>query len=85
MHHNTESSQTFPEVPTAGVSLSIRSTGDLFWKGVAAFHNLANLYVENGMFVYYELSGNSLNVQPFVGPNMNKAKIESVLKPLFDK
>jgi hypothetical protein len=67
------------------VSLSIRSTGDLFWKGVAAFHNLANLYVENGMFVYYELSGNSLNVQPFVGPNMNKAKIESVLKPLFDK
>lgn len=77
--------KTFPEVPTAGVSLTIRSTGDLFWKGVAAFHNLANHYVENGMFVYYELSGNSLNVQPFVGPNMNKAKIEAVLKPLFDK
>lgn len=37
------------------------------------------------MFVYYELSSGSLNVQPFVGPNMNKAKIESVLKPLFDK
>ena len=47
--------KTFPEVPTAGVTLSIRSTGDLFWKGVAAFHNLANLYVENGMFVYYEV------------------------------
>ncbi|KAF2004791.1 isoamyl alcohol oxidase [Amniculicola lignicola CBS 123094] len=77
--------KTFPEIPSAGVTLSIRSTGDLFWKGVAAFHNLANTYVENGMFVYYELSGNSLNIQPFVGPNMNKAKIESVLKPLFDK
>lgn len=77
--------KTFPEVPTAGVSLSIRSTGDLFWKGVTAFHNLANHYVDNGMFVYYELSSSSLNIQPFVGPNMNKAKIEAVLKPLFDK
>jgi hypothetical protein len=77
--------KTFPEVPTAGVSLSIRSTGDLFWRGVAAFHNLANHYVENGMFVYYELGSNSLNIQPFVGPNMDKAKIEAVLKPLFDK
>ncbi|KAH7128517.1 FAD binding domain-containing protein [Dendryphion nanum] len=76
--------KTFPEVPTAGVSLSIRASGDQFWKGVAAFHNLANHYVENGMFVYYELSSNSLTIQPFVGPNMNKAKIEAVLKPLFD-
>lgn len=40
--------KTFPEVPTAGVSLSIRASGDQFWKGVAAFHNLANHYVENG-------------------------------------
>ncbi|KAF2747898.1 FAD binding domain-containing protein [Sporormia fimetaria CBS 119925] len=77
--------KTFPEVPTAGVSLSIRSTGDLFWKGVTAFHNLANHYVENGMFVYYELTSSSLTVQPFVGPNMDKTKIEAVLKPLFDK
>jgi hypothetical protein len=37
------------------------------------------------MFVYYELSSSSLTIQPFVGPNMNKAKIETVLKPLFDK
>jgi hypothetical protein len=37
------------------------------------------------MFVYYELASNSLNIQPFVGPNMDRAKIEAVLKPLFDK
>ncbi|KAF2185655.1 FAD binding domain-containing protein [Zopfia rhizophila CBS 207.26] len=78
--------KTFPEVPTAAVSLDITTTDQTkFWKGVAAFHNRANLYVENGMFVYYELFSGRLHIQPFVGPNMNKAKIESVLKPVFDQ
>lgn len=40
--------KTFAEVPTAGVSLSIRASGDAFWRGVGVFHNLANHYVENG-------------------------------------
>jgi hypothetical protein len=37
------------------------------------------------MFVYYELSSGSLNVQPFVGPNMNATKIRQVIKPLTDQ
>ncbi|KAF1994964.1 FAD binding domain-containing protein [Amniculicola lignicola CBS 123094] len=81
--------KTFPETPSAGVVLYINSTLttdiELFWKGFHAFHNLANLYVENGMFVYYELTPGSLKVKPFVGPNMDAAKIKRVLKPLFDK
>lgn len=37
------------------------------------------------MFVYYELFPGSLNIQPFVGPNMNAAKIRQVVKPLIDQ
>jgi hypothetical protein len=37
------------------------------------------------MFVYYELSSGFLNIQPFVGPNMNAKKIRQVIKPLTDQ
>lgn len=37
------------------------------------------------MFVYYELFPGSLNIQPFVGPNMNLSTIRQVVKPLVDQ
>ncbi|KAG2017799.1 FAD binding domain-containing protein [Coprinopsis cinerea AmutBmut pab1-1] len=81
--------KTFPETPSAGVELYINTTHTtdetLFWKGFTAFHNLANHYVDNEMFVYYELFPFTLRVRPFVGPNMNASKIAEVLKPLFDE
>lgn len=47
--------KTPPEVPCAGTIININLThttdSALFWKGVEAFHSLANLYVDNGMFV----------------------------------
>ncbi|KAF2200570.1 FAD binding domain-containing protein [Delitschia confertaspora ATCC 74209] len=81
--------KTFPETPSAGAIFRINATHtndtEIFWKGFRAFHNLANHYVDNGMFVYYELFSGSLNVQPFVGPNMDVAKLKQVLKPLIDQ
>ena len=81
--------KTFPELPCAGTSLNINFThttdSTLYWKGVEAFHSFANLYVDNGMFVYYELSELRLHVQPFVAPNMNAAQMKTVLAPLFAK
>lgn len=81
--------KTFPEVPTAGTRLNINSTltndSAVFNEGFRIFHNLANHYVENGMFVYFELSLGTLHIQPFVGPRMDEAKIKEVLKPLFDQ
>ncbi|TEB03994.1 FAD binding domain-containing protein [Coprinellus micaceus] len=81
--------KTFPDLPSAAVTLSINSTHttdvEVYWKGVNAFHALANRYVENGMFVYYELLPLRLHVHPFVGPNMTAAQITEVVKPLFDK
>lgn len=81
--------KTFPDLPSAAVTLDINSTHttdlELYWKGVDAFHALANRYVENAMFVYYELLPLRLHVHPFVGPNMTAAQITEVVKPLFDK
>lgn len=79
--------KTFPEVPTAGIILNINAThttdAELFWTGVAAFHNQAPTFVEHGMFVYYVLSPGRLHVQPIVGPNMTAAQLERVAQPMF--
>ncbi|KAF5338748.1 hypothetical protein D9611_013341 [Ephemerocybe angulata] len=79
--------KTFPETPSAGLVLSLNTNNnqDLFWRGFAAFHNLSPRWVENGMFVYYELFGASLNIRPFVGVNMTRTKITEVVQPLFDQ
>jgi hypothetical protein len=83
--------KTFPEVPTAGTILNINSTHtndtELFSKAFTIFHNLANHYANNGLFVYFELGPGPgrLHIAPFVGPNMDEAKLATVLKPLFDQ
>ena len=55
--------KTFPEVPTAGTILNINSTHtndtELFAKGLRIFHNLANHYSDNHMFVYFEVGRKS--------------------------
>ncbi|KAH6907005.1 FAD binding domain-containing protein [Coprinopsis sp. MPI-PUGE-AT-0042] len=78
--------KTFPEIPTAGVVLTLSGFNvENSWKAFGAFHNLANRWVENGMFVYYEMFSGFFSVRPFVGPNMNAAKINQVLQPLYDQ
>lgn len=83
--------KTFPEVPTAGTILNINSThtndSAVMGEAVRIFHNLANHYSNNGMFVYFELGPGPtrLHIAPFVGPNMDEAKLGQVLKPLFDQ
>jgi hypothetical protein len=79
----------FPEVPSASIILNINSTHtndtSLFYKGVAAFHDLSNHWVDHGMFAYYELSTNRFHVQPLLGPNMTAERIQEVAKPMFDQ
>jgi hypothetical protein len=83
--------KTFPEVPTAGTVLNINSTHTndtgLFNKAVHIFHNLANHYADHGMFVYFELGPGPqrLHVAPFVGPNMDEAKLKMILTPLYEQ
>ncbi|KAF9524796.1 FAD binding domain-containing protein, partial [Crepidotus variabilis] len=81
--------KTFAESPAAGIIINVNSTHttdqELVWKGFRAFHNLSNRWVDNGMFVYYEYFPGILHIQPFVGPNMDEAKITKVVQPLFDQ
>jgi len=81
--------KTFPEVPSASIILNINSTHtndtSLFYKGVAALHDLSNHWVDHGMFVFYELWTGRFHVQPILGPNMTAAQITEVAKPMFDR
>ncbi|KAJ3516251.1 hypothetical protein NLJ89_g1240 [Agrocybe chaxingu] len=80
--------KTFPEVPAAGIILNINSTHtndtELFWKGVAAVHDLSNHWVDHGIFIYHEITTLRLHVQPIVGPNMTAVQINAIAKPMFD-
>lgn len=81
--------KTFPDIRAAGTILDINSTHtndtDLLWKGVEIFHSKANDYTDNGFFVYYELLGAGLHIQPFVAPGFDAAGLQEVLKPLFEE
>jgi hypothetical protein len=83
--------KTFPEMPTAGTILNINSTHindtALFSKAVRIFHNQANHYSNNGMFVYFEVGPGPqrLHVAPFVGPNMTETQLKEILEPLFSQ
>jgi hypothetical protein len=81
--------KTFPEIPVSGTRININSTHtndtEVFNQGFKIFHNLANHYVNHGMFVYFELSSGRLHIAPFVGPRMDETKLNQVLKPLFDQ
>jgi hypothetical protein len=76
--------KTFPEQQTAAVSISVATPNStLMWAGVEAFHKRANDYVDQGMFVYWEMFFGSFRVKPFVAPNMNKTQLTTFLQPLF--
>lgn len=83
--------KTHPEVQTSGTILNINSTHTndtaLITKAFTLFHNQANHYSNNGMFVYFEQGPGPtrLHIAPFVGPNMNETKLNTILKPLFDQ
>jgi hypothetical protein len=81
--------KTHEELPVAGAFLDVNFThttdSDLFWKAADAFHGLANHYVDNDMFVYYELSELRLHIQPFTAPNKNAAQLKEALQPLYEK
>ncbi len=58
-----------------------------FWEAVRIFHGYSTHFVDNGLYVYYELGigGNILRVHPFVGIGKTPAQLNAVLKPMFDE
>ncbi|KAF2200040.1 FAD-binding domain-containing protein, partial [Delitschia confertaspora ATCC 74209] len=80
--------KTFPEVKAAAAILNINSTlqatDDQMWDAFKKFHSMSNTFADNGMFVYFEIQPGRFHIQPFVGPRMDAAKLNSFIKPLKD-
>ncbi|KAK4458178.1 hypothetical protein QBC42DRAFT_277389 [Cladorrhinum samala] len=82
--------KTFNDFPSAGLTLDINPSTNtneqLFWKAVEKFHSYSTRFVENNIYVYYELGPvpMTLHVQPIVGVNMTLAQLKAVVQPLFD-
>ncbi len=82
--------KTFDDKPSSGVNLDINSShtsnATLFWEAVRIFHGYSTHFVDNGLYVYYELGigGTNLHVHPIVGIGKTPAELQAVLKPMFD-
>ncbi|KAM7204687.1 hypothetical protein V8F20_003471 [Naviculisporaceae sp. PSN 640] len=77
--------KVFNDQTSTGAVLDITTTNTtLFWEAVTAFHSRANYFVDNGLYVYYEIFAPvQLRVQPFVAVGKTPAQLAAVLKPLF--
>jgi hypothetical protein len=81
--------KTFPDIPSAGAELYINTThttdSDVWWNGTAAFHKWSNHFVDNGLYVYFELLPLTLRVRPFVAIGKTSAELAAVVKPFLDE
>lgn len=79
--------KTFVDVPSAGATLNINSSHThnetLFWEAVSVFHSYSNHFVDNGLYVYFDLGRLSLHIQPFVAVNQTSAQLDAILGPLL--
>ncbi|KAK3297304.1 uncharacterized protein B0H64DRAFT_122287 [Chaetomium fimeti] len=82
--------KTFDDPPSAGINLDIDRThttnATLFWEAVRIFHGYSTYFVDNDLYVYYELgtAGQNLHVHPFVGVGKTLAELRAVVQPMFD-
>ncbi|SPQ27115.1 b080c8bd-97fb-40e4-98c9-4cd3d3d8c9e4 [Thermothielavioides terrestris] len=81
--------KTFPDVRSAGATLYINSTlttdPDVWWNGTAIFHKWSNHFVDNGLYVYWELSPMTFRARPFVGIGKTSAELRRVMQPFLDE
>ncbi|KAK4222682.1 hypothetical protein QBC38DRAFT_489280 [Podospora fimiseda] len=82
--------KTFADLPSSGftldINLSTNQNETLFWEAVRAFHSYSTHFVDNGLYVYYELGPvpMTLHVQPIVGINKTIAELQAIVQPLFN-
>lgn len=79
--------QTFVDVPSAGASLDINpshtSNQTLLWEAITIFHGYANHFVDNGLYVYFEVGPFGLHVQPLVAINQTAAQLDAIIAPVL--
>lgn len=79
--------QTFVDVPSAGATLDINpshtSNRTLLWEAINIFHSYSNHFVDNGLYVYFEVGVFGLHVQPFLAVNQTSAQLDAIIAPVL--
>ncbi|KAM7206135.1 hypothetical protein V8F20_002917 [Naviculisporaceae sp. PSN 640] len=77
--------KTFPDLPAVGATLYTNFTHTVdyptWFKSPSIFHKYANHFVDNGMYVYYEMVPLLFNVRPWVAINQTEAQFNATLAP----
>lgn len=79
--------KTFPDLPAVGATLYTNFTHTVdyptWFKAPTVFHSYANHFVDNGLYVYYEVVPLLFRVRPFVAINQTQAQLEATLAPFI--
>ncbi|KAK0720182.1 hypothetical protein B0H67DRAFT_483633 [Lasiosphaeris hirsuta] len=80
--------KTFDDLASTGINLEINpshtTNSTLLWEAITIFHGYSTHFVDNGLYVYYEVLGPLLRVHPIVGIGKTTAQLQAIVKPLFD-
>ncbi|SPO06099.1 related to isoamyl alcohol oxidase [Cephalotrichum gorgonifer] len=78
--------RAYPDLPSAAAELFINFTHtvdpDVYWNGIRLFHKHSNHFVDNGLYVYFELGLLLFRVKPFVAINQTVEALRSILAPM---
>lgn len=87
----TATYRTHEDQSSAGMTLEINSTHttdtEVFWEAVRKFHSYSNEFVDNGLYVYFEIgtTGQALRVLPIVGVGKTAKALTAIVQPLLDE
>ena len=81
--------KTYEDLPSSGATLFINYTHtydtNQIWKVTEVFHSYANHFVNNGIYVYYEIAPFTFRVLPFVAIDKTEAQLLAILQPMLDE
>lgn len=81
--------KSFPDIQSTGATLFINATHttdpDTFWEGVRIFHKWSNHFVDNGLYVYFEIFPETFRVLPWVAIGKTTAQLQAILQPYLDE
>ncbi|KAK4167477.1 6-hydroxy-D-nicotine oxidase [Cladorrhinum sp. PSN259] len=82
--------KTFDDLPSAGATFYVNDTligydNDKFWNATSIFHKYSNHFVDNGLYVYFEIFPFSLRARPFVAIGKTAAQLDAIIAPMLSE
>ncbi|KAK3990423.1 6-hydroxy-D-nicotine oxidase [Cladorrhinum sp. PSN332] len=80
--------KTFEDLPSAGATFYVNNTligydNDVFWNATSVFHKWSNHFVDNGLYVYFEIFPFTLRARPFVAIGKTAAELDAIVAPML--